>query len=69
MGTHRSAPEGGGESLNETISARLGIAAVYCPLIGTTERMGSAPIIRICMHGGLRSHARLAARNGGSRVR
>ena len=33
-GTHGPAPGGGAESSNDTISARLGINAVYGPLIG-----------------------------------
>jgi hypothetical protein len=43
--THASAPGGGGESSNNTISARLGISAVYYPLIGMTERRRSRTII------------------------
>jgi len=37
-GTHGSAPGGGAEPTNDTISARLGINAVYGPFIGRSGR-------------------------------
>ena len=38
LATQAVAPGGGGESSNVTISARLGIGAVYCPLNGQVRK-------------------------------